>query len=201
MMVQYSNTYTPARTLNGRPLTQMDWAAEITADQDGQPRAASDTGMGGMTSTPGGLSAGAAGQSTDMMRQSGGMAQSGGMTAPNGRLFQNGGELDMKTGLPDEVIQAPTTVDEAYRGSLKAMLARNVGNYVVATFLVGTQGTVAWEGILYDVGNDFVTIYQEARERYIVIDIYSLKYIEFYDTRRRELCESMMRQNGWQNNF
>ena len=39
------------------------------------------------------------------------------------------------------------------------MLARNEGSYVVATFLVGTQGTVSWEGILYDVGNDFITIY------------------------------------------
>lgn len=196
-MVHYSNPYTSAassQTMNGRPLSQMDWSAEITMDQDGQTRPASDTGMGGMASVPGGMSAGMAGQPAGMMEQS------GGMMAPESRMFRNGGELDMKNGLPDEVIQAPTTVDEAYRGSLKAMLARNVGNYVVATFLVGTQGTVAWEGILYDVGNDFVTIYQEARERYIVIDIYSLKYIEFYDTRRRELCESMMQQNGWQSN-
>lgn len=184
-MVHFQNTYTPAmpgQTINGRPLSQLDWSTEITPGPENQTRPASDTGLGGMTTVPGDLSSG----------------MSGGMMA--GGMRQNGGELDMKTGLPDEVIQAPTTVDEAYRGSLKAMLARNVGNYVVATFLVGTTGTVAWEGVLYDVGNDFVTIYQPARERYIVIDIYSLKYIEFYDTRRRAMCEELMRQNGWQNN-
>ena len=56
------------------------------------------------------------------------------------------------------------------------------------------QREKAW--ILYDVGNDFITIYQPGRERYIVTDIYALKYIEFYDTRRREQCEAMLKQNG-----
>ncbi len=214
-MVHFQNTYTPGmpgQTINGRPLSQLDWSTEITPGPENQTRPASDTGIGGMSGAPGDLSGGAGGMSGGMSGMSGSM---GGMTggmgeASNGmmgmsggmmasRMRQNGGELDMRTGLPDEVIQAPTTVDEAYRGSLKAMLARNVGNYVVATFLVGTTGTVAWEGVLYDVGNDFVTIYQPARERYIVIDIYSLKYIEFYDTRRRAMCEEFMRQNGWQN--
>ena len=68
----------------------------------------------------------------------------------------------------------------------------------MATFLIGTQGTVTWEGVLYEVGNDFVTIYQEGRDRYIVCDIYSLKYMEFYDTRRRELCDAMLQQRPWQ---
>ena len=66
----------------------------------------------------------------------------------------------------------------------------------VATFLIGTQGTVSWEGVLFDVGNDYVTIYQEPRDRYIVCDIYSLKYMEFYDTRRRELCNELLRREG-----
>ena len=67
----------------------------------------------------------------------------------------------------------------------------------MATFLVGTQSTVSWEGILYDVGNDYVTLYQQGRDRYVVCDIYSLKYIEFYDTRSREMCQEILRQNGW----
>ena len=112
----------------------------------------------------------------------------GQMSAPNG--------LEMQNHVPDEVITSPTTMSEAYVGSLKAMLARNTGNYIVATFLIGTQGTVSWEGILFDVGNDYVTIYQEPRDRYIVCDIYSLKYMEFYDTRRRELCNELLRREG-----
>ena len=109
-----------------------------------------------------------------------------------------GAQLDMRNDLPAEVIQNPLTVNEAHMCALKARLARNVGNFIVATFLVGTQGTVSWECILYDVGNDYVTIYQAGRDRYIVSDIYSLKYIEFYDTERRAVCEELLRENGWQ---
>ena len=116
------------------------------------------------------------------------------VTLPGGQMMPMGNMPGMRTDLPENVIQNPLSVEEAHNGSIKAMLARNEGNYVVATFLVGTQGTVSWEGILYDVGNDFITIYQPGRERYIVTDIYALKYIEFYDTRRREQCEAMLKQ-------
>ncbi len=109
-------------------------------------------------------------------------------------------QLDMKNNLPTEVIDAPTTMKENEAGSWKAMLSRNIGNFVVATFLIGTQGTVAWEGVLYDVGNNYLTIYQAGRDRYIVCDIYSLKYIEFYDTSRRQMCDELLRQQGWQPN-
>lgn len=109
------------------------------------------------------------------------------------------GTLDLRNGLPSEVITDPISAEEAYRGSLKAMLQKYVGNYVVATFLVGTQNTTSWEGILYDVGNDYMTIYQEGRDRYIVSDIYSLKFIEFYDTRCRDICDEVLR-SGWMPN-
>lgn len=105
--------------------------------------------------------------------------------------------LQMHNGLSDDAVEAPVTEEEVYAGSTKAMLRRNLGNYVVATFLIGTQNTVSWEGVLYDVGNDYVTIYQPGRDRYIVNDIYSLKYTEFYDVRRRELCDRLMREQGW----
>ena len=107
-----------------------------------------------------------------------------------------GVRMDLRSGLPSEVITDPVSAEEVYRGSLKAMLLKYVGTYVAATFLVGTQNTTTWEGVLYDVGNDYMTIYQEGRDRYIVSDIYSLKFIEFYDTRCRELCDEVLR-GGW----
>lgn len=107
---------------------------------------------------------------------------------------------DMQNDLPMEVIQAPTSVGEAYLGSWKALLSRYEGSYVVATFLVGTQNTVSWEGILFDAGNDYLTIYQEDRDRYIVSDYYSLKFIEFYDVQRRRRCAELLREDGWQSN-
>ena len=117
----------------------------------------------------------------------------------SGGMMQPQSQLNMRNTVSDEVVEAPVSVSEAYLGSLKVMLQRNRGNYIVATFLIGTQGTVSFEGILYEVGNDFVTIYQEGRDRYIVVDMYSLKYIEFYDTRGRAMCQAMLQESGnWQ---
>ena len=110
---------------------------------------------------------------------------------------RTGSDLQMQNNLSPEVIEFPTNLTEAHLGSLKANLLRNRGNFIVATFLIGTQNTVSWEGILYEVGNDYVTIYQPGRDRYVVIDMYSLKYMEFYDTQRRELCNQLLAQRGY----
>lgn len=118
--------------------------------------------------------------------------------AVRGTSQLSGGQLDMHNRLPAEVVESPTTVSEAYKGSLNAMLSQNIGTYIVATFLVGTQSMVSWEGILYEVGNNYLTIYQEGRDRYIVADIYSLKFMEFYDVERRKLCEAILQDGNWQ---
>lgn len=108
------------------------------------------------------------------------------------------GDLDLQNHQPAEVIETPTSTGEAFLGSLKAMLLRNRGNFVAATLLIGTQGTMVWEGILHEVGNDYFIIYQTGRQRYILCDIYALKYMEFYDTKQRELCEHLLQENGSQ---
>lgn len=108
------------------------------------------------------------------------------------------GDLNLRHRQPVEVIEAPTSTGEAFLGSLKAMLLQNRGNFVAATLLIGTQGTMVWEGILHEVGNDYFIIYQTGRQRYILCDIYALKYMEFYDTKQRELCEHLLQENGAQ---
>ena len=113
------------------------------------------------------------------------------------RFPQMGNGLQMQNNLSPEVVEFPTNLNEAYLGSLKATLMRNRGNFIVATFLIGTQNMVSWEGILYEVGNDYVTIYQPGRDRYVVIDMYSLKYMEFYDTQRREMCDRLLAERGY----
>ena len=180
------------------------WAGEIsTGDVQMTPnrntlRAPEDTRFGvpsvtgQMMGNPNGLQMGGMPMNGQQMRGNGLQMSEDGQMVP-------GSGLNMNNRLPGEVIESPTTVNEAYLGSLKAMLHRNKGNYIVATFLVGTQNTVSWEGILYEVGNDYITIYQPGRDRYIVTDMYSLKYMEFYDTQRRELCDQLLQGNGWQN--
>jgi len=136
-----------------------------------------------------------------LMWQGGQGPQNGQMVQFQGTQMGQGNRSDglsMRNELPSEVIESPTSLSEAYLGSLKAMLNRNKGNFLVATFLIGTQNLVSWEGVLYDVGNDYVTIYQPGRDRYVVIDMYSLKYMEFYDTRRQAMCDQMLQERGWQ---
>ena len=126
---------------------------------------------------------------------------SGNMWESVGQGFSGPGSMaqigqDIENNLTGQEIGAPDSLEEVFQGSMKALLLRNIGNYVVATFLIGTQGTVSWEGILYDVGNDYVAIYQTGRDQYIVSDLYSLKYVEFYDVRQRERCEALLAEQG-----
>ncbi|MCI2057683.1 MAG: hypothetical protein LKJ80_00535 [Oscillibacter sp.] len=91
-------------------------------------------------------------------------------------------KLEFSTGLSQDALENPVSVQEAYQGSLKAMLAKNVGHYVVATFLIGTQSPVSWEGFLHSVGSDYLVIFQPDQGRYITGDFYALKFVEFHDT-------------------
>ena len=170
----------------------MDWSGEITAPSG--VRSPSDTGLGGISAQPEPLRpiGRVAGPAAAAGEAAGGMMSGAPVPAPP-RL------AEMRHHLPVDVVTSPTTTQEAYLGSLKAMLSRYVGSYIVATFLVGTQNTVSWEGILFDVGNDYLTIYQEPRDRYIVSDYYSLKFIEFYDVERRRRCAELLEQDGWRN--
>lgn len=166
-MAVMQNTYTPESMARTVNGGRTDWSAEITPAPRPQTRPMPEGGMGSMMS---------------------GSMQGMGMQMQG---------LNMHHGQNGDIIETPTDLREAYLGSLKAMLVQNKGNFVVATFLIGTQGTVSWEGVLYEVGNDFVTIYQPGRDRYIVCDIYSLKYIEFYDPRRCASGDRMTAENSW----
>lgn len=119
-----------------------------------------------------------------------------GVPAVHNEFQGSSGTLDLETHQPIEVIESPTSTSEAFLGSMKSMLLRNRGSFVTATFLIGTQGTTTWEGILHDAGNDHIIIFQPGRQRYIACDIYALKYIEFYDTRERDACAQLLRQSG-----
>lgn len=199
-----------------QPLT--DWSTEISAPQPAAQAhtttsttttttASASTGghRGGSvpvttTTTDTDVSAPAAQQSYPAAQQGypapAAQSQSAGVPAVHNEFQGSGGTLDLETHQPIEVIEAPTSSSEAFLGSMKSMLLRNRGSFVTATFLIGTQGTTTWEGILHDVGNDHIIIFQPGRQRYIACDIYALKYIEFYDTRERDACAQLLRQSG-----
>lgn len=69
---------------------------------------------------------------------------------------------------------------EEMRGSMQAILADNIGNYVVVEFLIGTAEIVRKQGMLFFVGRSYVTLYDEAVNNFIVCDIFSVKFVYFY---------------------
>jgi len=88
--------------------------------------------------------------------------------------------------LPDSpTMQEAETAEQAYQNSFQAVLAGNLGYYVVIEFLIGTANLTEKEGILYAVGNNFVTLYEAETNRYIVCDLFSIKFVTIYNQRTR----------------
>lgn len=101
---------------------------------------------------------------------------------------QNAGQTQELNLRPQESLQEienPQTLEQARRASLAGMLSDNLGIFVVCEFLIGTAIIVRRDGILYSVGNNFLTLYQEEDDRYIVCDLFSLKFITFYNSTTR----------------
>lgn len=105
--------------------------------------------------------------------------------------------LQFDHGLPMDAIVSPVSAQEAFVGSIKALLGKNLGHYVVASFLVGTQEPVSWQGFLHAVGNDYIVIFQPDMGRYVTCDMYSLKFVEFHDQKGViPTCAGVRRRDG-----
>ena len=81
-----------------------------------------------------------------------------------------------------ETTEDPAGRRDVTNSSIRGLLARNLGYYVVASFLMGTQQAIQWEGILASVGNDYLVIYQPDQNRFVSGALYSLKFVEFHET-------------------
>ncbi len=69
---------------------------------------------------------------------------------------------------------------EEMRGSMQNILSKNIGEYVVIEFLIGTGMIMRKQGILYYVGTSYVTLYDNQENNFIVCDIFSVKFVYFY---------------------
>ena len=114
----------------------------------------------------------------------------GGTTYPGGPSSAFEQSQRMKNPVDMETTHTPTNSSDAYQASLRSLLARNVGFFIVATFLTGTQRMVTWQGILHTVGSDYIVIYQPDYERYISCDFYAIKFVQFHNTRSTPYCAS-----------
>ena len=71
----------------------------------------------------------------------------------------------------------------SFQGSMQQVLQENVGKYVIVEFLIGTGSLTSRQGLLYYVGTQFLVLYDEFESRYVVCDIFSVKFVTFLEGR------------------
>ena len=64
-------------------------------------------------------------------------------------------------------------------GTVRDLLLRAIGQYVVCELLIGSQ-IITQEGRLAHVGSDYFLLYNNAEHTATSCDLYSLKFITFY---------------------
>ena len=70
-----------------------------------------------------------------------------------------------------------------FQGSMQQVLQENVGKYVIVEFLIGTGSLTSRQGLLYYVGTQFLVLYDEFESRFVVCDIFSVKFVTFLEGR------------------
>lgn len=71
----------------------------------------------------------------------------------------------------------------SFQGSMQQVLQENVGKYVIVEFLIGTGSLTSRQGLLYYVGAQFLVLYDEFESRFVVCDIFSVKFVTFLEGR------------------
>lgn len=102
----------------------------------------------------------------------------------------------MRNPVDMEATMNPSDNSESYRASLRSLLDRNIGFFVVATFLMGTTQSVTWQGILHTVGSDYFVLYQPDYNRYVSCDLYSVKFVQFHNVKGVPYCASARTWEG-----
>ncbi len=59
-------------------------------------------------------------------------------------------------------------------------LALNIGEYVVIDFLIGTNMIVKKQGLLFNVGISYLTLFDDETKTFITCDFFSIKFVTFY---------------------
>ena len=80
-----------------------------------------------------------------------------------------------------------------FQGSMQQVLQENVGKYVIVEFLIGTGSLTSRQGMLHYVGTQFLVLYDEFESRYVVCDIFAVKFVTFLDGREATTYPSLDR--------
>ncbi|MBQ5765629.1 MAG: hypothetical protein IIW03_05755 [Clostridia bacterium] len=70
---------------------------------------------------------------------------------------------------------------DAYQGSIQQIMRDNIGEYMDVEFLIGTGGLTTRSGVLSNVGVSYIVLYDRQNDRYIICDLYSIKFVTIYN--------------------
>lgn len=73
---------------------------------------------------------------------------------------------------------------DAYQGSIQQIMRDNIGEYMDVEFLIGTNGLTTRSGQLRAVGVSYIVLYDRTKDRYMICDLYSVKFVTIYDPNR-----------------
>lgn len=71
--------------------------------------------------------------------------------------------------------------------TIQEIISLSVGSYVIVEFLVGTQNIVRKEGVLTAVGVSWLVLYDETVGTSVVCDMYSVKFVTYFDPGMRPI--------------
>lgn len=98
---------------------------------------------------------------------------------PSGSNQNGGNQTNRMT--PGEFTVPSGIGYDAYQGSIQQILRDNVGQYVDVEFLIGTNGLTTRSGVLYSVGVSYIVLYDRIQDRYMICDLYSIKFVTIYN--------------------
>ncbi len=73
---------------------------------------------------------------------------------------------------------------DAYQGSIQQIMRDNIGEYMDVEFLIGTGSLTTRSGVLTNVGVSYIVLYDSAKDRYMICDLYSVKFVTIYNPER-----------------
>ena len=68
--------------------------------------------------------------------------------------------------------------------TIQEIISLSVGSYAVVEFLIGTQNIVRKEGVITAVGVSWLLLYDQAAGTSVVCDMYSVKFVTYFDPGR-----------------
>lgn len=186
----------PPNTPSSMPSTQSTTTQSMTTQSTAQNGATSQSTMTQSTTTQSGataqgrrantsqnsnMSACADGTSPVPARASANMAS---RNTTNASLLNTNTASPVADVAPAQTLNVSTSPRAADPAYLQGYLQQHIGKYVQIYFMIGTQQNAQRDGILNELGSNFLVIREVGSNRLIVCDLYSVKFVNVYD-----LCE------------